>query len=647
MSGDGNACRILDVVDFVNIGSVIEKTDISRTAIKLDDNLRKSPLDVGVLLYAKRSMSRTPKFRELDGKLCWIGGDVEEDSYQHEREEFLRVFFDTLTCSSNVESTLDSDSRSLFDVFNWCDLNGHSDFMQDSRAFVKAYEAYTDSMYQGVANQRFTPRTASNRQRYMRIIADITWEENTTDWFEEINRISQSGPKEKKVSSDWLTRKYVRGTLSLCRQLTERVLSGGDFPWILDVDGKELQIWPSSSGVYCEGQKIPKIYNVEEYRLCSWEELQRKRKTRDTKTASYPSVCKNAVAEAEGRMSSINSDKRGYYYLLYANLSLALHTMLLRSLTGANKSTLENVLYEDVYDLSRDSLSRQLGDVKLKAGGRVTRYPLGKKGKDFMKSFVSLRQWVLNGKDVKPLFIFLDTGQRPISVSTGQGRMSNATNRAHAFVCKYIVGEKVPNVTSQSRHYKSAILHSMGESQSDISSAMNHTDEVNEVSYTAIPVDIMQGEIASYWASFKATREIIRDWKASDKSVPLGSCDEYDDPIIIASGAPIEPNCNVPEGCMWCEHFLVHADRDDIHKLISCKFVIDELRAYHPDLADIESMFSVLSLRIEDIAREIGEISVTHARMVKDVFRLVFEVGELTPFWARKLSRYELIGVVV
>ncbi|MFO8212288.1 hypothetical protein R2K36_33040, partial [Pseudomonas aeruginosa] len=99
-------------------------------------------------------------------------------------------------------------------------------------------------------------------------------------------------------------------------------------------------------------------------------------------------------------------------------------------------------------------------------------------------------------------------------------------------------------------------------------------------------------------------------------------------------------------GCLYCEHYLLHSDEEDFHKLLSLQYVINAVRRVAPDAAHAEALYKDLSLRVEFILGALGERSDSVKQTVETVKTRVFEYGELTPFWESRLSHYEKMGVV-
>ncbi len=119
----------------------------------------------------------------------------------------------------------------------------------------------------------------------------------------------------------------------------------------------------------------------------------------------------------------------------------------------------------------------------------------------------------------------------------------------------------------------------------------------------------------------------------TDKSITVGHCDSIGNPVVseINDNIPVQVNCKSQYGCLYCEHYSCHADEEDIHKLLSLAYVVDEVRNYGTDVAHVESLFKDLAIRIEYIIGEIKRKSGVNIELINTVKKRVFDLGELTP----------------
>lgn len=84
----------------------------------------------------------------------------------------------------------------------------------------------------------------------------------------------------------------------------------------------------------------------------------------------------------------------------------------------------------------------------------------------------------------------------------------------------------------------------------------------------------------------------------------VGMCTAFGHPEAIGS-PPVPVDCRGAEGCLFCEHFKVHADERDTRKLISCRYCIQQtaLAGSQERLA----LFGPIFDRIGAILSEVGK----------------------------------------
>jgi hypothetical protein len=174
---------------------------------------------------------------------------------------------------------------------------------------------------------------------------------------------------------------------------------------------------------------------------------------------------------------------------------------------------------------------------------------------------------------------------------------------------------------------------------------MNHTPMMNNKSYSETTIEKHEKEFESYWQSVRKAAEMVRDQKnLSVRSTVVGHCGLPETPTRISTAVPIEPNCRTQHGCLYCENYLCHADEEDVHKLLSLEYVATALRDVSGDLDHSERLFKDLVMRIRIILDSVGARSLEHSAMVKSQRSRVHDLGILTPFWEKKLLRYEKMG---
>lgn len=80
---------------------------------------------------------------------------------------------------------------------------------------------------------------------------------------------------------------------------------------------------------------------------------------------------------------------------------------------------------------------------------------------------------------------------------------------------------------------------------------------------------------------------------------------------------------------------------------MSFKYVIDVVRENAPNFEYSEETFKDVAIRIDAILNAIAARSEASAKLVYSMNERVFDLGRITPFWERRLQRYEKMGIYI
>ncbi|MGB5610903.1 hypothetical protein, partial [Eudoraea sp.] len=105
------------------------------------------------------------------------------------------------------------------------------------------------------------------------------------------------------------------------------------------------------------------------------------------------------------------------------------------------------------------------------------------------------------------------------------------------------------------------------------------------------------------------------------------------------------PNCRTRTGCWMCPHFAVHADKEDIWKMKSYLFVIEELRASSLDPAGVAAVHKPIVNRLIDLCDRIVSESSQLADAASGIDRMIAN-GQLHPVYHSLLDTYEKVNLI-
>lgn len=328
--------------------------------------------------------------------------------------------------------------------------------------------------------------------------------------------------------------------------------------------------------------------------------------------------------------------------------------------SGANLAQLQ--LYEEPHDLcsqlaepDRISLTKKV--VKLRAGGKTI--PLTMTAVTFTRlpHFVKIRHEIvelLGCGDIAPFFFKCEYtkvlgrtaqsrlkigGMEPIGLLPISDYFSVELRKKVA-----AAGAELPHVTlRQLRSHKQQ--HLVRHYGLQVAAAtMGHTLATAVRAYCVAQEGVQANDIGRFISSLHKT-VVGRTSGASSTltSVPAGECASHGNPAPSDFKSLVEPDCRKAEGCFFCEQFRVHADAEDLRKLLSCRSVLLRIRHLQGESVRADRVYESVLARIEFLVREIQQIVGSDA---SDQIKTDIAAGNLTRYWAVKVQQLGLLGLI-
>ena len=632
-STDGLVFRDTDVLPLSRIGQDFILPE--RLRISLNQETRKAPLDIGAFAYSKRSTISKAKQAHLP-----IAVDV--SSLLPLRRDLVRGIADYFFSNGYRDKTIVTDFKNFRFAIDWCDDNGHSGWVKDADSASAAYSEYSDFLRHSIlVTGTLKPGTCSERQRAFQKLVEVSFPNQSLHIVRGVPMIKATRTPKKPPEED-AVKHYVKVCLDLANNLSDFILNEKPFPFKMEVAGSDVVLFPSNVGVitpFTDPARIPRSYDVANLKVANIEEVI----ARGGKKGAAQSI-----KDTQKALDGANSDPRCIYRMLLASLAAGAYSCLFSLITAANPSEFIQFEFLDALEIEKSMVKKEFTSVKFRANGKTTRYAIGRRsGLDLLRSYLKLREWILNGAECKYLFF------TPRRVGNYTGDYSQLDDSFSYKFFKRLKGIYIsPNAGNIpggiARKLKSLVLHELRVSPSSVAEALNHTSATNAKSYSETTVSRQKKEFGTFWSAVRKAAEAVRDrpQDARATSISVGHCDDFSHPIRILEAPAIEPNCRTQYGCLFCENYVCHADQEDAHKLLSLQYVVTAVRDLSASIDHAESLFKEISVRIDLILEEISKRSEKNEHMITALARRVKELGELTPFWENRLQRYEKMGVV-
>lgn len=117
-------------------------------------------------------------------------------------------------------------------------------------------------------------------------------------------------------------------------------------------------------------------------------------------------------------------------------------------------------------------------------------------------------------------------------------------------------------------------------------------------------------------------------------------------PLFDQEPRAYEPDCRNFLGCLFCKNLFIHINIQDIRKLWSMLFVIEQLRGIAVSQDEYQTYWGPTISRLKFILKKIEEHDDQARRLVADVHSDVYENQELDPYWQNKYDMMNIIGVL-
>ncbi|WP_205884076.1 hypothetical protein [Pseudomonas hunanensis] len=628
--------RETDVVKVGELGREFLRPE--RLRLKLADDVRIAPIDIGSLAYSVREDA---SWKEItSGK----PNRVSLQSLVEIRRDLIRGLLDSIFVSGGSERSIIFFLKNCKFVIDWCDKNGHKDVFTDVARTRRAYVSYVAHLRDKIlVAGGLKPLTCAGRQSTFVKLIEIVHESDASHVTHGVSTIKSGGTRRPEPPREDHVRAYIRVCIDLANSYSDFVLNKRPFPFSFKCDGQDVVVFPSMVGVvtrYTSERNIPNVYNAGEVRLCSVEELQ-------AKTGDFKSRAERALKDAQSRIDQHNADSRSEQRLRAASMAASAYAFLFMLITGAGPSEFRRFEHMEALEVERSAVKKELSSVKLRAAGKVTLYSIGRgPGLHLLRKYLKLREWILDGTTYKYLFFNMEK-QGAYRDSVSQLKEEFTATFIERLKGVYLPQSLQSVGPSKARKLKSLVLHELKVKAKNIADLLNHDESMNLKGYAETTIDRYERDFEAYWKSIRKARERIRlTPKKHESATIVGHCDSKDNPSKIEEAVPIPPNCSSQFGCLYCVHYVCHADEEDVHKLLSLQFVVNSIRELTVDLNHADKLFKDLSVRVDFILNQISLISEEMKVLVDSVRRRVYALGQLTPFWERRLQRYEAAGVI-
>ncbi|MCL7942079.1 hypothetical protein M8009_17485 [Halomonas sp. ATCH28] len=333
-----------------------------------------------------------------------------------------------------------------------------------------------------------------------------------------------------------------------------------------------------------------------------------------------------------------------------ANLAIRAGALMFAMATGQNTSTIYN-LEIDTLEFVPTVKHWRLSGCKARAGNKVVYPEFGAAFTPLFKKILDIRSYILKRieeKNLKKVFVkFPRTNSKSCHFNPTCSLSSN--NPTARLLSKLFDGFEWV-ICDEARDHRTLEINRISGGDLEKSSALSeHSEKTERQSYLVVGIDEAASEMNAFLSqvhetAISRTRTLdVVPVKVDDSSetwIPAGRCEAPNTPHKreeFTEFAPT-PDCRKFENCLFCEHYAVHADDEDIRRLLSIRYLAKALRGTRGDIKQYEETWGVVIHRVNEVLHAITCYKDDLRLKVNNIAVEVDEKELLDDFWSIHLD---------
>lgn len=589
-------------------------------------------IDLGSICYADRTYkyNKSPK-------------PVDVFSYKTNRSEKLRTWctehiFKARSGGSNY--TLYQSATEFTTHADWCDTNGHRDFLEDEFSYKRALDSYTQHLILTMQQGGIKGFRATRLQSAAIHNGNLFYPEARINFLSDMPILSSSSAHEEdREKTPTPSENEMAAHLTACQYLfdgiTDFLVEGLPYPHRIAYLDTEALLMPSEYSIITnailEARWKPRNSIVWDYTngaIRTVDEMLAR--TNQTRAALI-----GQEIEARKFLEEANNDIHHRTRKWLGNFAQQAFYSLFTANTAMNESQMRRLFWAPSYE-SSNSDSAGFVTIKFRAGNMEQSFDIKKSFTKHFNKFLKLRNYLCEGRMYDYMFLHYSSGQYkniPIRASTVWVFNEQMVR---------FVDPDYHGVTHRAlRKYKSIFLLSHNYPVGVVSAVLQNSTQTILKNYSESEEKTAIDEISS---TLSYVISILgRD---AEIDVPGGSCSgDESSPLEIAPES-YEPNCKNFVGCIYCKEFRLHANEDSIRKLLSMRYVTMQRVTACTDLDEFRALHGEAIERIDTILRD---LTVVRPEMEPIIERVRLEIADhqlLSPYWETFYHRLLKLKVI-
>lgn len=607
-------------------------------------------LDLGALCYRRRSKAAPNR----------VGIPVDTSSLDTARIPFVRALIDEFRLSSSTYKIIRLfNNIKLF--FDWLDDQGQPFAFDDVASMKSAYFGYTRHLLHrmnssGVGGQPIKQATASQYQSSALTVVRIA----TGLSKPEIQGIAtcipgnaQANHVSVKLPSADVQAQTFSALLNFIDEAHCLLVGNGALPLhLVSPRGESSYLYSLQSN----NEKSKAAYFsmspllLKSPAFPTWDQV-KAHFVLDGNSRAL-SVASSGYNRAKRFFERNNKDFRSELRRRIGNHAVTAGMLAFIAATGCNLSVTQ-ALEVDTLEFVPSTQGRRFSGTKARSGGKTVVPEFGLRFAPVFKKYLQLREWVLNGSHSALVF----------PVVSAEYRISPVGNVSIVGFKNFFARTLPETVWVAPTHWRKNVSYQYvrlsGGDMALTSEKLGNTVDTVRQAYSRPALEDFAGEMTSF---FEAMHQAAIDRTRIVERIPVRILDEKRPEAVTGAGAcgkapetqperaqgfteqAPTPTCRDPETCLFCEFYAVHADEEDIRRLLSLRYLIQAIKdKQHVDHWQIK--FAPTVHRIDEVLSAIKDTEGGSQSMINRV-REEVESGSLDAFWSIHFDTLVTLGAV-
>ena len=337
------------------------------------------------------------------------------------------------------------------------------------------------------------------------------------------------------------------------------------------------------------------------------------------------------------------------------NLAITAFINCFVSASALNASQIYQLKVSDVKDLQSSTKGTRIITTKPRAGYKIIELTLPIKFRKLLLCYLDFREWILNNYELHSTFeknenlLFLGLNNTN-TLYEGHFVISYSENQHNIFRTWFIKNfHKIDWIPlSKLRSTIANIYHNESKNLNIVAKKLGNTPQIVASSYTEATESQVLTEMTNTFQSISTSAPIISNTAstirlnlANTLSTDMGHCFTKA-PKLQSIYQDIDldtPNCSNPVSCLFCENYVIHTDKEDIHKLLSAKKVFEMAHSSQ----NSENILLVIQ-KINDVLDSILNNNPKNEKTIMFSSKLI-STGKLSLFFEIMLNTLTDLGV--